>query len=103
MAIRSKSDMAHAAATNTLPDVLERILEKGVVIAGDIKINLCDVELLTIQIRLVVCSVDKAMEMGIDWWSRDPMFKNLNQPETGDLFAEMEQRVERLEKAVKKA
>jgi hypothetical protein len=51
-----------------LPEVLERVLDKGVVIAGDIKIKLCDIELLTIQIRLLVCSVDKAREMGITWW-----------------------------------
>jgi hypothetical protein len=51
-----------------LPEVLERVLDKGVVIMGDIKIKLCDVELLSIQIRLLVCSVDKAREMGVAWW-----------------------------------
>ncbi len=51
-----------------LPEVLERVLDKGVVIMGDIKIKLCDVELLSIQIRLLVCSVDKAREMGVSWW-----------------------------------
>lgn len=60
--------MTHAVESSTLADVLERILDKGLVIAGDIKINVVDVELLTIQIRLVICSVDKAKEMGIDWW-----------------------------------
>lgn len=63
-----KTSMTHAVDSSTLADVLERILDKGLVIAGDIKINLVDVELLTIQIRLVICSVDKAKEMGIDWW-----------------------------------
>lgn len=58
----------HSVESATLADVLERILDKGLVIAGDIKIKLVDIELLTIQIRLVVCSVDKAREMGIDWW-----------------------------------
>lgn len=60
--------MNHATHSSTLADVLERILDKGVVIAGDITIKLVDIELLTIQIRLLVCSVDKAREMGIDWW-----------------------------------
>lgn len=63
-----------AKSTNgsTLGEILEKILDKGVVIAGDISIALADVELLTIKIRLVVASVDKAMEMGIDWWKNDP-------------------------------
>jgi hypothetical protein len=55
-----------------LADILERVLDKGVVIAGDIRINLLDIELLTVKLRLVVASVDKAKEMGIDWWEDDP-------------------------------
>lgn len=55
-----------------LVDVLDRILDKGLVVAGDIRIRLADVELLTIQIRLLVCSVDKAEEIGLDWWKTDP-------------------------------
>ncbi|MDT0463043.1 gas vesicle protein [Streptomyces gibsoniae] len=55
-----------------LADILERVLDKGVVIAGDIRINLLDIELLTIKLRLVVASVDRAKEMGIDWWENDP-------------------------------
>ncbi|MFF9622677.1 gas vesicle protein [Streptomyces griseosporeus] len=55
-----------------LADILERVLDKGIVIAGDIRINLLDIELLTIKLRLVVASVDKAKEMGIDWWEDDP-------------------------------
>lgn len=55
-----------------LADILERVLDKGIVIAGDVQINLLDIELLTIKLRLVVASVDKAKEMGIDWWERDP-------------------------------
>ena len=54
--------------------MLDRILDKGLVIAGDIRIKLADVELLTIQIRLLVCSVDKAAEIGLDWWRTDPRF-----------------------------
>jgi hypothetical protein len=59
-----------------LADVLERVLDKGIVIAGDIKVNLLDIELLTIKIRLLVASVDKAREMGIDWWEHDPMLSS---------------------------
>lgn len=57
-----------------LVDILDRILDKGLVIAGDIRVHLANVELLTIQIRLLVCSVDKADEIGLDWWRRDPYF-----------------------------
>ncbi|MFG2830436.1 gas vesicle protein [Streptomyces sp. NPDC048434] len=55
-----------------LADILERVLDKGIVIAGDIQINLLDIELLTIKLRLLIASVDKAKEMGIDWWEHDP-------------------------------
>jgi hypothetical protein len=55
-----------------LADVLERVLDKGIVIAGDIQVNLLDIELLTIRLRLLVASADKAREMGIDWWEGDP-------------------------------
>ena len=54
-----------------LPDVLERILDKGIVVAGDIQINLLDIELLTVKLRLLIASADKAREMGIDWWEGD--------------------------------
>jgi len=62
-----QSGLKHAIETNNLADVLERVLDKGVVIAGDIRIKLVDIELLTIQLRLVICSVDKAKEIGMDW------------------------------------
>ena len=58
--------------SNTIVDVLEKILDKGVVIAGDITVGIADVELLTIKIRLIVASVDKAKEIGMDWWETDP-------------------------------
>ena len=58
--------------TSNLADVLERVLDKGIVIAGDITVRLVDVELLTIQLRLVITSVDKARELGMDWWRRGP-------------------------------
>jgi hypothetical protein len=63
--------------STNLADLLERVLDKGIVIAGDIKIKLVDVELLTIQIRLVICSVDKAKEIGIDWWANNPAFSRI--------------------------
>ncbi len=65
----SSQSMQHSVQSTSLADLLERVLDKGIVIAGDIKIKLVDVELLTIQIRLVVCSVEKAKELGLDWWN----------------------------------
>ncbi|GCE06061.1 gas vesicle protein [Dictyobacter aurantiacus] len=58
--------------TTNVADLLERILDKGIVIVGDIKLNLIDVELITIKIRLLVASVDKAKSLGINWWEDDP-------------------------------
>ena len=80
----------------SLADVLERVLDKGVVIAGDIQVRLLDIELLTIKIRLLVASVDKAREMGINWWESDPFVSN--QLEDDDQSAgELQQRVAALE------
>jgi hypothetical protein len=76
-----------------LADVLERVLDKGIVIAGDIQINLLDIELLTIRLRLLVASADKAKEMGIDWWEGDPFLR------TGRQGRRLEDRLERLEQA----
>ncbi|MFB7711784.1 gas vesicle protein [Streptomyces sp. NPDC056105] len=64
-----------------LADILERVLDKGIVIAGDIQINLLDIELLTIKLRLIVASVDKAKEMGIDWWEHDPALSSRSRDE----------------------
>ncbi|MFF3753229.1 gas vesicle protein [Streptomyces sp. NPDC002018] len=66
------SQYGQQGSSANLADILERVLDKGVVIAGDIQINLLDIELLTIKLRLLVASVDKAKEMGIDWWEHDP-------------------------------
>ena len=77
-----------------LADILERILDKGLVIVGDIKVNLTDIELLTIKIRLLVASVDRAKEIGIDWWETDP---NLSS-KTNHVEAENRQLRERLDR-----
>jgi hypothetical protein len=58
--------------THGLVDILDRVLDKGLVIAGDIKINLANVELWTIQVRLLICSIDKAEQIGLNWWRNDP-------------------------------
>lgn len=65
-------NIVHSTQSTNLADILERVLDKGIVVAGDIKISLADVELLTIRIRLLIASVDKAREMGINWWEHDP-------------------------------
>ncbi len=67
----SSATVQHSVSSATLADLLERVLDKGIVIAGDIKIKLVEVELLTIQLRLVVCSVEKAKELGLDWWNHN--------------------------------
>ena len=67
--------------TSNLADVLERVLDKGIVIAGDIRINLLEVELLTIKLRLLVASVDKAKEIVIDWWEHDRSLSSGDTPE----------------------
>jgi hypothetical protein len=69
---RPAADLTGHPRADSLADVLERVLDKGIVIAGDIQVNLLDIELLTIKLRLVIASVDKAKEIGIDWWERDP-------------------------------
>lgn len=56
----------------SLVDILDRVLDKGLVIAGDIRVSLADIELLTIRIRLMICSIDKAEQIGLDWWKYDP-------------------------------
>jgi hypothetical protein len=89
-------------ATN-LADILERVLDKGIVIAGDIQVNLLDIELLTIKLRLLVASVDKAKEMGINWWESDPTLSTGGE-ENGDRRQlerenqELRDRLDRLER-----
>jgi hypothetical protein len=69
---RSVAPQGSGPPSTNLADLLERILDKGIVVVGDIRVNLLDIELLTIKIRLLVASVDKAREIGIDWWEHDP-------------------------------
>ena len=65
------NQLIHATEATNLADILERVLDKGIVVAGDIQIKLAEVDLLTIKIRLMIASVDKAKEMGINWWEAD--------------------------------
>jgi hypothetical protein len=99
--------ITHSTETTNLADLLERVLDRGIVIAGDIKIKLVEIELLTISIRLLVASVDKAREMGIDWWTRSPFLCSSAPPELpasaptdGRMASELDelkQRVQQLE------
>lgn len=88
----------HSIESTNIADLLERVLDKGIVIAGDIKICLVDIELLTIQLRLVICSVDKAKEMGMDWWVNNPMFtRGSHHDQVADSLTKIEERLARLE------
>ncbi len=90
--------LSHAVESSTLSDVLERVLDKGIVIAGDIRVKLVDIELLSIQIRLVICSVDKAKEMGMDWWVNHPIFhREDGQEKLQGSLASIEERMARME------
>ncbi|MEM6682030.1 MAG: gas vesicle protein [Pseudomonadota bacterium] len=88
--------VVHHSQASTLADVLDRVLDKGVVVAGDVAISLVGVELLTIRLRLLVSSVDKAKEMGISWWETDP-FLNSKAKSLELEKLELLERVERLE------
>jgi len=91
-----QQQMMHATNATNLADILERVLDKGIVIAGDIKIQIADIDLLTIKIRLLIASVDKAMEMGINWWQTDSYLSSKAQE------SEKEERIKNLEKEVHK-
>ena len=95
--------------TTNLADILERVLDKGIVIAGDIQINLLDIELLTIKLRLLIASVDRAREMGINWWEGDESLQSIDRGGEGgdDDRAQLERdnrelrdRLERLERLI---
>jgi Gas vesicle protein len=83
--------------SDSLADVLERVLDKGIVIAGDIQIRLLDIELLTIKIRLLVASVDRAREMGINWWESDEYLTQLDDADDKSELSELTRRLEALE------
>ncbi len=84
---------------SNLADVLERVLDKGIVIAGDVTIDLLQIELLTIKLRLLIASADKAREMGIDWWASDPYLSSRARQELeGD--RSLNERMDRLERAI---
>lgn len=89
-----KRVVASSIQTTNLADILERVLDKGIVIAGDITISLVSVELLTIKLRLLIASVDKAQEIGINWWETDPFLSSQAQR----LLEENRELKERLDK-----
>ena len=101
----STPEIVHSTGASNLADVLEMVLDKGVVIAGDIRIRLVEVELLTINIRLLIASVDKARSIGIDWWSHSPFLcSHAAAPPPLDAappseLQELRARIERLERA----
>jgi hypothetical protein len=98
----AETKMVHAIEATNLADILERVLDKGIVIAGDIKIQLADIDLLNIKIRLLVASVDKAMEMGINWWQQDSYLSSkAKDKEIAKENRELKKRLERLESKVK--
>ena len=82
--------------STSLVDILDRVLDKGLVVAGDIRVSLANIELLTIRIRLLVCSVDKATEIGLDWWRRDG-FLSSTAAEQAEATAALQARVAALE------
>lgn len=103
------ADLVSPSRSTGLVEILDRVLDKGLVIAGDIKINLANVELLTIQVRLLVCSIDKAEQIGMNWWRHDPRLTTspyavgpsaaqgtLSAGELDDRLARIERRLEQL-------
>jgi hypothetical protein len=96
-------ELVSPTRTHGLVDILDRVLDKGLVIAGDIKINLANVELLTIQVRLLVCSIDKAEQIGLNWWRNDPRLTMAPLPTVQAVPApEVEQRLARIERQLER-
>ena len=89
----------HRTSTG-LVDVLDRVLDKGLLIAGDIRVSLAEVELLTIRIRLIVCSIDKAQEIGMDWWRTDPHFSGAQLGKTTAENQELRRHIRALERRI---
>nr|WP_319573637.1 gas vesicle protein [uncultured Draconibacterium sp.] len=95
----SDTQLTTSTGTSSIRDVLELVLDKGIVIVGDIQVKIADIDLLTIKIRLLVCGVDKALEMGINWWQDDPYLSaRAREDERDQLLA----RIEKLEGANRK-
>src|SRR3989442_8926995 len=94
-------EFVNPTRTHGLVDILDRVLDKGLVIAGDIKINLANVELLTIQVRLLVCSIDKAEQIGLNWWRNDPRL-TMSGATAAQLApgGELDERLDRIEKTL---
>src|SRR5438876_11681187 len=97
--VRPRTNLPGHPEPSNLADILERVLDKGIVIAGDIQINLLDIELLTIKVRLLVASVDRAREMGINWWENDP-YLSYKADQLENENRELRDRLERLERAI---
>ena len=99
----AEQKMMHATEATNLADILERVLDKGIVIAGDIKIQIADIDLLNIKIRLLVASVDKALEMGINWWQQDSYLSTTAKKSDIELEnRELKKRLERNEELKKR-
>lgn len=98
----TEAKMIHSIDSTNLADILERVLDKGLVVAGDIRIQLADIDLLNIKIRLLIASVDKAMEMGINWWQQDSYLSSkAKESETEKENLALKKRLERLEAKIK--
>lgn len=98
----NSEQIVHSIQSTNLADILERVLDKGIVIAGDIQIKLADVELLTIKIRLLIASVDKAQQIGINWWETDSYLSSkAKKLELSKENTKLSRRIELLEKKSK--
>ena len=96
------NQLTHSVEATSLADILERVLDKGIVIAGDIKIQIADIDLLNIKVRLLVASVDKAKEIGIDWWQDDTALSTkAKNKELEQKNEELEMRLAKLEANLK--
>ena len=98
----------HPAAPANLADILERVLDKGIVIAGDVVVNVLDIELLTLKLRLFISSAETAREMGLDWWSHDPFFSGrtpdaVERGQDDDEVTALRERLAQLEDVVRRA
>ena len=92
------ADLVVPSRSHGLVDILDRVLDKGLVIAGDIKVNLANVELLTIQVRLLICSIDKAEQIGLNWWRHDTRLTATPSSSAIAAAGDVEARLERIER-----